>query len=131
MAARVLHLGEDDCHRVSILESAGYGVEPCVSLEQLQADLQTGSNHEAIFVTECESVSAADAAAVARSYSQAPLILFRTSNRRPPEEEFDLVVDSLEAPEQWLHEVRMLIEKSRKLPARSADVTPDSRQLRG
>lgn len=131
MAARVLHFGEDDCHRVTILESAGYRVEQCTSLRQFLADLQAGKERDAIFITERDGVSPAEAAAVARSHSPAPLVLFRTSNRRAPEKQFDLVVDSLEPPERWLKDVSALIEKTRKLRARSATLVPESRELRG
>ncbi len=130
MAARVLHIGEDDCHRISILESAGYDVQRCGSLREFQTQLQTGSDGDAIFVTECDGVSPTDAAVLARSRSPAPLILFRTTNRRAPEKRFDLIVDSLEPPEQWLKDVDALIAKSRKLRAQSATLIEESRQLR-
>lgn len=130
MAARVLHFGDDDCHRVTILESAGYAVEQCTSLRQFTANLQAGSERDAIFITERDGVSPAEAAAAARSHSPAPLVLFRTSNRRAPEKQFDLVVDSLEPPERWLKDVSALIEKSRKLRARSATLIQETRELR-
>lgn len=129
MAAHVLHFGDDDCHRVSILESAGYNVEQCASLRQFVANLQAGSQRDAIFITERDGASPSDAAAAARSHSPAPLILFRTSNRRAAEKQFDLVVDSLEPPEQWLNEVRATIEKGRRLRADSANLIENSREI--
>lgn len=110
MAARVLHLGEDDCHRVSILESAGYRVELCKSLAQFLAALHSGTHFDALFLTEREGVSPEEVAALARSHSTAPLILFRTSNRRAPEKQFNLVVNSLDPPEQWLKQVAAVLE---------------------
>src|SRR5258708_16784159 len=42
MAARVIHFGPDDCHRLIVLESAGYAVDACDSLGQLRASLTAG-----------------------------------------------------------------------------------------
>jgi hypothetical protein len=113
MFTRVIHFGPDDCHRLMVLRSAGYEVEDCDSPLQLSALLSSGASAEAVIMSDGEGVSHEEALAVARTHSNLPLILFRSTNRAYEEFEFDLVVQVLTPPEAWLNDVDALIERTR------------------
>ena len=113
MSARVVHFGPDDCHRLMVLESAGYTVEDCRCLGELRGALGGGAVVDAVLVSDGDGVSPQEAMAVSRTHSSLPVILFRSTNRAYEDAGFDLVVHCLTPPEAWLNEVDALIEKSR------------------
>jgi len=120
MATRIVHFGEDTCHRLSVLKSAGYFVAKCDNVEQLQAALQSEYGADAVLMTDRDGEVPQDAMKVARTYSSAPLILFRDTNRNIAEIGFDLVVPVLTPPEQWLDELGVVIKRSQAIGKRSA-----------
>ena len=113
MPARVIHFGPDDCHRLMVLESAGYVVGDCDCLAQLRKLLADGSAAAALLVSEGDRVSLQDVVAEARAHSSIPVILFASSNLSYADAGLDLVVDCLTPPEIWLNNVEIVIEKSR------------------
>jgi hypothetical protein len=117
MAARVIHFGPDDCHRLIVLQSAGYAVDACNSLGQLRASLTAGDKADAVVMSDAEGVAPEEVASVARDHSLAPVVLFRGTNRVYEDSRFDLVVHTLTPPEVWLSEVNELIAKGRVLRA--------------
>jgi len=129
MAARVIHFGPDDCHRLMVLRSAGYAVDGCVSLVQLRASLLTGGQADAVLLSDGEGIASEDAAALARNCCSAPVVLFSGTNRAYEGAAFDLVVHSLTPPEVWLNDVDALIAKSRVLGGRLAALARKSSQL--
>jgi len=130
MAARVIHFGPDDCHRLMVLRTAGYAVDNCNSLIQLRSSLLTGGGADAVLVSDGEGVAPETAIAVAKSHSSAPVVLFRSTNLSYQDSGFDLVVHSLTPPEVWLNEVDALIARSLALRAQSEALVTESRQLR-
>jgi hypothetical protein len=112
MAARVIHFGPDDCHRLMVLQSAGYVVEDCLSLGQLRASL-AGDEACAVLLSDGDGVAPEEALALARDCSSAPVVLFCGTNRDYEDAAFDLIVHSLTRPEVWLCEVDALIAKRR------------------
>lgn len=119
MAPHVLHFGQDDCHRLAILRSTGYEIEPCATLAQLAAALRT-AHVEAIFLTENESGTLDAVIPEIRAHTSAAIILFKTTNRRTQEKLFDLVIPSLMTPEEWLESVRAVLERKRRGPGLEA-----------
>jgi hypothetical protein len=115
MAARVIHFGPDDCHRLMVLRSAGYSVDDCGSLLQLRACLASGAIPDALLMSDGGPVMPEEAIALARTHVSLPVILFRNTTLTYEESGIDLVVPSLTPPEIWLIEVEGLIEKSRTL----------------
>jgi hypothetical protein len=113
MAAHVLHIGMDDCHRVAVLRSAGYRVDECYSLLQLATALERTHDADAVILTESENISPEQAVALSRGCSGLPVIFFRKSNGETIEDQFDLVIHPLTAPEKWLQEVDDLLQWSR------------------
>ena len=130
MAARVIHFGPDDCHRLTVLRSAGFAVDDCPSLTQFRGSLLSGSHADAVLLSDGEGFAPEDAALMARNCSSAPVVLFSGTNRAYEGAAFDLVVHSLTPPEVWLHEVDALIAKSRVLGERLATLSRKSTRLR-
>lgn len=118
MAARVIHYGVDNCHRLTILRSLGYSVDDCSSLLQLREALTAGNKTGAVFITEDEPQGCQAAVSLAKSCTSAPLVLFRRSNADCCEGSFDLVIESLTPPQDWLHAVQGLITRCRSLSRR-------------
>lgn len=119
MAMRVIHYGIDDCYRLTVLRGIGYSVEDCSSLAQLRTALSSNLEADAVFISETEGDMPEAPAVLAKSTSQAPLVLFRHSNRICCEEKFDLIVETLTPPQKWLNDVKALIQRGRRLRARS------------
>ncbi len=130
MAAHVLHLGVDDCHRVAVLRSVGYRVDECGSLLQLAKALERANGADAVFLTESDGISPEQAISLARERSAAPVILFCRSTYGANEDEFDLVIPPLTSPEKWLQDVGSLVEWSRMVRVQAQAITEQSRSLR-
>jgi len=113
MPARVIHFGPDDCHRLMVLESAGYAVENCDCLAELPRALADSAEVDAVLVSEGNGVSVLDVVAMARAHSSVPVIVFRTTNLAYEDSGVDLVVHCLTPPDIWLNDVETLIEKTR------------------
>ena len=130
MAVRVIHFGPDDCHRLTVLRSAGYSVDACNSLGQLHASLLAGGVADAVVMSDGEGVAPAEVISLARTHSSAPVVLFRGTNRAYEDSMFDLVVHTLTPPEVWLTEVDAVIAKHRVLRAHSSVLTLESARPR-
>jgi hypothetical protein len=130
MAARIIHFGADNCHRLWVLKSAGYFIDDCQSVVQLRTALQSGINPDAVAFTENERFAPGEAVEVTRSHSSAPLILFRETHNDCVESVFDLVVPVLEPPEAWLTSVAALIAKSQAIRASTEVLIKHSMALR-
>jgi hypothetical protein len=130
LAARVIHYGADDCHRLMVLRSAGYSVEDCRSLVQLRDRLARGAPADALLLSDAEGEEPNEAIALARTQSAAPVILFRSTTLAYEDTGVDLIVHSLTPPEVWLPDVDALIEKCRASRAKSEALIQKSAQMR-
>src|SRR5947207_11384797 len=119
MAARVIHFGVDDCYRLSVLRRAGYDIDDCDNLNQLQAALESRADADAVMVNDSTGAVPEFAISLARSRSSAPIILFPNSSRTYGSEEVDLIVPCFTPPEEWLLKLANLIVRSRTLRAYS------------
>lgn len=128
MATSFIHFGEDLCFRLPVLESAGYSVAECHSIELLSAAL--GQNPEAVLLGEEPKVLAEAAAILTRSRSAASLILFRSEVDSFTAGDFDLIIPSLTSPEEWLSEIADLLQRSRTIRAESQTLLRASSSLR-
>jgi hypothetical protein len=115
MAARVIHFGVDDCHRVTVLQGAGYDVKESLSLDRLRIDLKTERDVDAVFISEDDRSSTERAAELVRRHCEATLILFRRTQRELDEKKFDRVYSSLTPPQNWLLGTAELIEMKRAI----------------
>lgn len=130
MTARILHLGSDDCLRVPVLRCAGYAIDDCCSLRQLQTALQIPVQAEVVVLTEIEDGVPNKALSMVRAHSTAPVVLFPGRAALFDESDFDLIVPPLTPPETWLTEIAALIQESRAIHMRSQQLAQQSPMLR-
>ena len=130
MAARVIHFGVDDCYRLSVLRRAGYDIDDCSNLIQLQAALESKGDADVVMMNDSDGSIPEFVIPLARSRSSAPIILFPNSSRTYSTEEVDLVVPSFTPPEEWLLDLANLIVRSRAIRAYSQMLHEQSQLLR-
>lgn len=125
----VLHFGLDQCFRLRVLESAGFAVEDCPSLDDLSAELLR--EPDAIVLEEEPEGQVIKAIALSRSYPDIPLVLFRSLDpvSEGPASSADLTIPSFTAPELWLREIEDMVERSRMLAAQSRRIRAESAAL--
>lgn len=117
MAATIIHVGRDMCHRLPVLESAGYKVETCTSIIELGRALNAMPQLDAVLISEGIRGANPETVSMVRSRSSAPVILFRESQLSFSESAFDLVVPVLVPPQTWLAEIAAVIARCRSLRA--------------
>lgn len=130
MAARVIHVGTDICHRLPVLERAGYQVDTCISVPELRLALTSIRQLDAVLISEGSEGAHPDAVSLARTYSSAPIVLFRETQLSFAESPFDLVVPILISPQVWLEDIAALIARCRALRADSRALCDKSAELR-
>jgi hypothetical protein len=131
MGVRIIHYGVDDCHRVPVMQFAGYVIAECQSsIAQLRAALQSTQDAGAVVMTGIEDLSPQRAVSIARSRTTAPLVLFPQGTSSIFEPEFDLVVPALTPPEQWLSEMAELIDRTLDIRFRCQALRAHSALLR-
>lgn len=126
----IVHFGFDQCSRVPVLRDAGYDVAICDSLPQFKSIVQVTP---ADAVLMAESTRQTDhIATTIRQFSPAPLIFFAPTIQEYPERlrSFDLVIEPMVDPAEWLASVRRLIESARQTCAESAQMREQSAKLR-
>lgn len=116
MTTRILHFGRDDCHRTAVLRRAGYDVTETSSPGELLAELRSGSQLDAVVISEDEQNDPAQILRAVQLETSAPVILFRKTNREINLRGFALVSYSLERPAHWLREIDSVIVLGRTLP---------------
>lgn len=130
MAARVIHVGADSCHRLPVLESAGYEVDTCISVPELREALTSPRQIDAVLISEGTEGAHPEAVQVARSHCSAPIVLFRETQLNFAESPFDLVVPILISPQVWLEDIAALIARCRALRADTQALCQKSAELR-
>lgn len=131
MLSKVIHVGVDICHRLPVLESAGYQVEACTSIPEIQAALDAQEPPDAVLISEGDGGGAhLTVVSLVRERSSAPIVLFRETQRDYSQAAFDLVVPVLDPPASWLADIAALIARSQKLMAESQALQQQSADLR-
>ena len=129
MAARVIHFGNDDCYRLSVLRRAGYEIADCSDVIQFRAALESETEADAIMLNDSEGMVTEHVISLA-SECPAPTILFSNTARSYQTEEVELVVPALTPPHEWLLDLANLIIRTRTLRACSRLLQEQSQQLR-
>lgn len=133
MAASILHFGQEPGDRFPLLREAGYTMHPYENILEFRQALQFGVEHDAISMRELQGDVSHLVVQAARTYSSAPLVLFRTRDSIPlrledesldgvgadSKDHVDLVVSLDAPPEMWIGEIGALIEHSRGMRANS------------
>ena len=130
-AAMLLHVGDDVCHRIPVIERLGLVVlrSEC-SMTGLEDVLAGGQNFAALaFHNDLRTLNKAIVMR-ARALSRAPLVFFENPTFECETREFDLVVPVHTPPAVWLNELRSLIEESSRILLRSRELVRESAALR-
>jgi hypothetical protein len=126
-AARVLHFGDDECHRLTVLRQAGYDAGICRSGPQLIEHVQQAV-HDAILFPDLpdEDLQLNDL----RSRTSIPFVLFGSPLDPAQSVPFDLIISPITSPVAWLQHLALTIERARRLRETSALILSQSQALR-
>lgn len=129
--ATILHVGEDFCRRIPVLERAGFRVfESAGSLPAIERSLSGGDIFSAV-TFHCDLAELPDGMVRAtRTFSIAPCILFANPALQLEESDFDLVIPALTPPGVWLKRLRDVIEISCRLHEQSLQLRQDCKDVR-
>jgi len=124
--ASVVHYGIDSCHRIPLLSLAGFEVADCDSLAAFQHLLEV-SAFDAILVTEtpCDALLH-----TAHRLSDAPLVWFPSDPFPESDSRFDLVIEPLTPPREWIASMERLLIESGRIHAEAAALRAASESLR-
>ena len=144
MAANLLHFGQELADRFPLLRNAGFSISLFDAFPDFRHALESSVDHDALSVSDLQPDVPSDFVQAARTYSRAPLILFRTNNLLPFRTAgnadraangseagagFDLVVPPSPAG-TWIADLAGLMACGRELRARSRQICEQSIQLR-
>ncbi len=110
-AATILHVGDDVCHRIPVMESGGLVVvrsEP--SVDGIQSAFSQHTSFSAIALISPSPILLS----TARKLSEAPVVLFQDSSGDSDEYPFDLIITAQTPPSVWLKSLGEVIEEARK-----------------
>jgi hypothetical protein len=127
--AKVIHFGNDDCHRVQSLRRVGFEVFVSNSLDRLRLQLESETGVGAVLVSEETPQQAEQAAALVREYCDVPLILFRDSEVALDESRYDRVYTSRVPTPHWLYETAVLVDQSQTLRTNSERLKATAERL--
>ena len=134
--ARILHVGDDTCHRIPVMERAGLVVcRTICSVDGVQGALASEENFSALtFHVDADPIPDG-VLTVAKSLPSA-LVLFESPGIDYDPQSFDLVIPTQTPPLTWLQCLQAVIRSSqelrtssRQLRDQSAAVRSDFRQL--
>lgn len=111
----VLHVGEDVCLRIPVMQSVGLSVVRCeCSRNAIHEVFSRGLTAEAVIFHSDLRPPLAEAVHSARTLSVATLVLFQNPTVYFEECEFDLIIHSFTPPAVWLKRLEEVIAASRQ-----------------
>jgi hypothetical protein len=129
--ASILHVGDDLCHRVPIMKSAGLIVDQSeCGADAVHAALVQNQSFSAITFHNDAFPLPDIVVSTARTLSSAPLILFKNPSVCCDDGAFDLVIPSLTPPADWLKSLRAAIEDAHNLRRISMQLRQESMNVR-
>ena len=120
----------DSPYLPDVLRSAGYAVEECESVGELVRLLKSEQKTDLVCVAETWDRPAEGALAAARAFTEAPIVLFRSSNHHYLQQVWDLEIPPLTNPSEWLVDVAELLDETRPNGAQPPGLQAESRHLR-
>lgn len=125
-ASTVLHIGDDFCRRIPVMETAGFVVyQSEVKIPAIHIAFEREEDYSAVVFHNDIAAIPEDAVQETRSLSEAPFVLFQNPTVASNEEEFDLVIPPLTSPDVWLLKLRELIQASRQAREESIQLRQD------
>lgn len=126
-AARILHFGDDACHRLTVLEQAGYQASVCRTGRELVQRVREDGLDAVLFPRLPAVRLRVDEL---RRETRVPFVLWSAEEDVIRAGTFDLVVDPITDPRIWLRKLEETIRRSREIRERSALILGQSQALR-
>jgi hypothetical protein len=114
MATHIIHFGVDLSTRVPVLESAGFQVDICSSIDSL-IDILGREQVDAVVVPQDPESNLYSVASITQSRPNTPVIVFAEAPSQLCGANFDLVIPVLTPPREWLAHIASLIAQSKNL----------------
>ena len=126
MSTTILHVGDDVCHRILVMEHSGLSVvESDCTVPALQVAFAQGYAFSAVAFQNETGSPPPVVISTARALSTAPLVLFQHPSISCDEGLFDLVIPIQTPPAVWLKSLAEVINNAphlqRKFPALRED----------
>lgn len=129
--ASILHVGDDECFRIPVMEKAGLIVIPAeCSVDAIRSALAQNRIFSVITFHNNSEPPADIVVSTTRTLSTAPLLLFENPSVRCNERLFDRVIPAQTSPSDWLKSLQEAIEESRNLREESEQLRQESLILR-
>ncbi|MBB6143085.1 hypothetical protein HNQ77_001029 [Silvibacterium bohemicum] len=130
-AATILNVGEDLCHRVPVMETAGFDVyhSEC-SVSGIHVAFAQAKVFSAIAFQSPRYPLLPTVMSTARSLSRAPFVLFDDPSVDSDERAFDLIISSQMPPAVWLKSLQSAIEDARRISLFSRQLCEESAAAR-
>ena len=109
--ARIIHFGEDSCHRLMVLEGVGYVVQRCESIQDIEFYLRSPHLPDAIIISGELQRTPRVATFLSNADLPLPVILFAGPDESYIETEYDLIIPALTSPLDWLSNIEETIER--------------------
>ena len=129
--ATILHVGDDPCHRIPVMEQGGLSVvQSECSLGAIQHVLAESPAFSAVTFHNEAYPPAEVVISTARALSAAPLVLFHNPFVHCDPSAFDLVIPVQTSPLVWLKSLHEAILESCRLRQASAQLRQDCADVR-
>lgn len=127
MATNILHVGEDLCRRIPVMQTAGFVVlRSEVKILAIHAAFDREEDYSAVVFHNDIAAVSEEAVHETRTLTEAPFVLFQNPTNACDDGEFDLVVPALTPPDVWLQKLREVIQASREIREHSRTLRKDS-----
>lgn len=131
MATTILHIGDDLCRRIPVMQTAGLLVFHCkAEIPAVDRAFDRDEDYSAVVFHNDIAAVPEDAVRETRSLSEAPFVLFQNPTVASNEDEFDLVIPALTPPDIWLRKLQEAIQASRETCERSLNLRKDCAAVR-
>jgi len=95
--------------RADVLRAAGYEVDECCSLSELADCLKANQGADLVCVADTRDKPAEGALVLARSLCSAPIVLFASAGHHYSHRSWDLEIEPLTHPGEWLADIAELL----------------------
>lgn len=128
--ARILHVGDDTCHRIPVMERAGLEVcRTICSVDGVRGALAGNENFSALaFHVDVDPIPNG-VLTVARLW-RSPLVLFESPGVEYDPQSFDLIIPTQTPPLTWLQCLQAVVRSSQELRTSSRKLRDDSAAVR-
>lgn len=127
----ILHVGDDLCQRIPVMQTAGFIVfQSECSIPAIHQAFEREDSFSAVIFHSDISAPPEPALRETRALSPAPFVLFQNPTVVCDNEPFDLIIPALTPPDIWLEKLREIVQAARELCERSQQLRLDCAALR-